>query len=155
MLSTTLNSDVNWLILSAYSATLHHAYKFSVHHWWYTRSFTIIQLHLQAWATDVDFATHLAKLILSIPWLKGTLSNHEVFYVLYTFSITFQWSMPVILRYAKISRLQVLSQGESYLSILKLLTIEVLGTYSIWSISHLFMGFFYSQSHHPWLSKTG
>jgi hypothetical protein len=39
--------------------------------------------------------------------------------------------MPVILRYAKISRLHVLNQGESYLSILKLLAAEALGTYSI------------------------
>jgi hypothetical protein len=39
--------------------------------------------------------------------------------------------MFVILRYAKISRLQVLSQGESYLSILNLLTAEALGTYYI------------------------
>jgi hypothetical protein len=61
--------------------------------------------------------------------------------------------MPVILRHARISRLIFLSQGESYLSILKLLTVEALRTYSIWSISHLFMWFFYSQSHHPWLSR--
>jgi hypothetical protein len=39
--------------------------------------------------------------------------------------------MHVILRYVKISRLQVLSQGESYLSILKLLTAGELGIYSI------------------------
>jgi hypothetical protein len=39
--------------------------------------------------------------------------------------------MPVILRYVKISRLQVLSQGESYLNILKLLTAETFKTYSI------------------------
>jgi hypothetical protein len=35
--------------------------------------------------------------------------------------------MPVILRYVKISRLHVLNQGESYLSILKLLRAEALG----------------------------
>ena len=68
------------------------------------------------------------------------LSHHEAFYVLYTFSITFQWSMSIIFRYAKISQLQVMSQDESYLSILKLQTAEALGTYSIWSISHSFMG---------------
>jgi hypothetical protein len=39
--------------------------------------------------------------------------------------------MSVILRYAKISQLQILNQDESYLSILKLLTAEALGTYSI------------------------
>jgi hypothetical protein len=39
--------------------------------------------------------------------------------------------MPVMLRYAKISQLQVLSQSESYLSILKLQTAEALRTYSI------------------------
>jgi hypothetical protein len=50
--------------------------------------------------------------------------------------------MPVILRYAKISRLQIISQGESYLSILKLQIAEALETYSIWSISHLFIRFF-------------
>jgi hypothetical protein len=44
--------------------------------------------------------------------------------------------MPVILRYARISRLFFLSQGESYLSILNLLTAEALGTYSIsWDFS--------------------
>jgi hypothetical protein len=37
--------------------------------------------------------------------------------------------MPVILRYVKISRLRILSQGESYLSILKLLIAEALVTY--------------------------
>jgi hypothetical protein len=58
--------------------------------------------------------------------------------------------MPVILRFARISQLLFLSQVESYLSILKLLTAEALKTYSIWSISHLFMGFFYSQTHHPY-----
>jgi hypothetical protein len=40
-------------------------------------------------------------------------------------------SIPVILRYVKISRLQLLSQGESYLSILKFLTTKALETYSI------------------------
>jgi hypothetical protein len=39
--------------------------------------------------------------------------------------------MHVIVRYAKISQLYVLSQGESYLSILKLMTAEALETYSI------------------------
>jgi hypothetical protein len=39
--------------------------------------------------------------------------------------------MPVIFRYAKISRLEILSQGESYLSILKLLIAEAFETYSI------------------------
>jgi hypothetical protein len=39
--------------------------------------------------------------------------------------------MPVILRYVKISRLQIISQGESYLSILKLQIAEALETYSI------------------------
>jgi hypothetical protein len=39
--------------------------------------------------------------------------------------------MPIILRYVKISRLQVLNQSESYLSILKFLTAEALGIYSI------------------------
>jgi hypothetical protein len=39
--------------------------------------------------------------------------------------------MPVILSYAKIPRLLILSQGESYLSILKLQTAEALGIYSI------------------------
>jgi hypothetical protein len=79
-------------------------------------------------------------------WSRGLLYLIDIL-------ITFQWSMSVILRYDKISRLQVLNQGESYLSILKLLTPESLGTYSIWSISHLLMGFSYSQSHHPWLSR--
>jgi hypothetical protein len=41
---------------------------------------------------------------------------------------------------AKISRLELLSQGESYLSILKLLTAKTLRTYSIWSIFYFFMG---------------
>jgi hypothetical protein len=39
--------------------------------------------------------------------------------------------MSVILKYAKMFRLRILSQGESYLSILKLLTAEALETYSI------------------------
>jgi hypothetical protein len=39
--------------------------------------------------------------------------------------------MSVILRYAKIFWLHVLSQGEYYLSILKFLTAEALETYSI------------------------
>jgi hypothetical protein len=153
-MSTTLNLGVNWLIPSAYSAASHHAYKFSVHHWWRTWSFTTIQLYLHVWATGVDFTTHPVKLILSIPWLKDILSHlthHDAFYVSLTFSIIFQWSMHVIIRYVKISRLQVLSQGESYLSILKLQTAWALGTYFIWSISHLFMWFFYFQSYHPWL----
>jgi hypothetical protein len=47
------------------------------------------------------------------------------------FSITFQSSMSVILIYAKISRLWILSQDESYMSILKLLTAEALDTYFI------------------------
>jgi hypothetical protein len=80
-----------------------------------------------------------------------TLSVRNAFYV--SSSIIFHWSMPVILSYVKIPRLLILSLGESYLSILKLQTAEALGIYSIWSISHLFMGFFYSQSHHPWLSR--
>jgi hypothetical protein len=81
-LSITFNPGVNWLILTAHLAASHHAYKFSVHHWWHIQSFTTIQLHLQAWATDMDFATHRTKLILSIPWLKCILSNHEAFCVL-------------------------------------------------------------------------
>jgi hypothetical protein len=40
-------------------------------------------------------------------------------------------SMSVIFRYIKISRLQLLSQGKSYLSILKFLTAKALETYSI------------------------
>jgi hypothetical protein len=116
-------------------------YKLSMHHWWHI-GVIIIQLHLQVWATDVDSATHLADLILSTPWLKGILSHlthYDAFYILYIFLIIFQWSMHVILIYAKMSWLWILSQGESYLSILKLLTAKALETYSIWSISHSFM----------------
>jgi hypothetical protein len=138
MLSTTLNPGVNWLTLSAYLATSYRTYKFDVHHWWHIWSFNTIQLHMQVWATNVDFATHLTETYSEYPLLKGKLSHlthHKAFYVLYTFSIAFQWFMSVILRYIKISWLQVLSQGESYLNILKLLITEALGTYSIWSIS--------------------
>jgi hypothetical protein len=39
--------------------------------------------------------------------------------------------MPVILRYAKMSQVWILSQDESYLSILNLLTAEALRTYFI------------------------
>jgi hypothetical protein len=141
MLSTTLNPSAIWLILSACTAASHRAYKFNAslmtHLEFYHNSTPSV--NVSNWC-GFCYTPYKNLFWVSLNSRAYFLTHHETFYILYTFSITFQLPMPVILRSAKISRLQVLSHSESYLSILKLLTAEALETYSIWSISHLFMG---------------
>ena len=92
------------------------------------------------------YYTSCRKLNLNSPLLWGIcsyLTHYEAFYILQNckiFLIIFQWSIPGILIHAKISRIYILSQGESYFSILELLTAEAYGTYFIRSIFLLELG---------------